>query len=84
MDKLRITGGRPLEGEIRVSGAKNAALPIMCAALLARRAASTTVPSSWTRHVGGCSGAGREIASGDGRIELRAARVGDSRRPTSS
>ncbi|MGA8007265.1 MAG: UDP-N-acetylglucosamine 1-carboxyvinyltransferase, partial [Burkholderiales bacterium] len=34
MDKLRITGGRPLEGEIRVSGAKNAALPIMCAALL--------------------------------------------------
>ena len=34
MDKLRITGGRPLEGEVAVSGAKNAALPIMCAALL--------------------------------------------------
>jgi UDP-N-acetylglucosamine 1-carboxyvinyltransferase len=34
MEKLRITGGRPLEGEARVSGAKNAALPIMCAALL--------------------------------------------------
>jgi UDP-N-acetylglucosamine 1-carboxyvinyltransferase len=34
MDKLKITGGRPLEGEVRVSGAKNAALPIMCAALL--------------------------------------------------
>ena len=34
MDKLRITGGRPLEGEISVSGAKNAALPIMCASLL--------------------------------------------------
>ncbi|MGQ0546030.1 MAG: UDP-N-acetylglucosamine 1-carboxyvinyltransferase [Betaproteobacteria bacterium] len=34
MDKLRITGGRPLEGELRVSGAKNAALPIMCASLL--------------------------------------------------
>ncbi|TMH65598.1 MAG: UDP-N-acetylglucosamine 1-carboxyvinyltransferase [Betaproteobacteria bacterium] len=34
MDKLRIRGGRPLEGEVRVSGAKNAALPIMCAALL--------------------------------------------------
>jgi UDP-N-acetylglucosamine 1-carboxyvinyltransferase len=34
MDKLRITGGRPLQGEVRVSGAKNAALPIMCAALL--------------------------------------------------
>ncbi len=34
MDKLRIRGGSPLEGEVRVSGAKNAALPIMCAALL--------------------------------------------------
>ncbi|MGH8669212.1 MAG: UDP-N-acetylglucosamine 1-carboxyvinyltransferase, partial [Burkholderiales bacterium] len=34
MDKLRISGGRPLEGEVAVSGAKNAALPIMCAALL--------------------------------------------------
>jgi UDP-N-acetylglucosamine 1-carboxyvinyltransferase len=35
MDKLIINGGRPLEGEIRISGAKNAALPIMAAALLA-------------------------------------------------
>ena len=34
MDKLRITGGQPLSGEVRVSGAKNAALPIMAAALL--------------------------------------------------
>jgi len=34
MDKLRLVGGRPLEGEVRVSGAKNAALPILCAALL--------------------------------------------------
>jgi UDP-N-acetylglucosamine 1-carboxyvinyltransferase len=34
VDKLRITGGRPLEGEVTVSGAKNAALPILCAALL--------------------------------------------------
>ena len=34
MDKLRIHGGVPLEGEAHVSGAKNAALPIMCAALL--------------------------------------------------
>ena len=34
MDKLRIRGGRRLEGEVRISGAKNAALPIMCAALL--------------------------------------------------
>ncbi|MGD9946402.1 MAG: UDP-N-acetylglucosamine 1-carboxyvinyltransferase, partial [Burkholderiaceae bacterium] len=34
MDKLKIEGGRPLRGEIAVSGAKNAALPILCAALL--------------------------------------------------
>jgi UDP-N-acetylglucosamine 1-carboxyvinyltransferase len=36
MDKLVIEGGRPLEGEVWVSGAKNAALPILCAALLTR------------------------------------------------
>jgi len=35
VDKLRITGGGPLSGTARVSGAKNAALPIMAAALLA-------------------------------------------------
>ncbi len=34
MDKLAITGGRRLEGEIRISGAKNAALPILAASLL--------------------------------------------------
>ena len=34
MDKLLIAGGRTLEGEVPVSGAKNAALPIMCTALL--------------------------------------------------
>ncbi|HEY9380253.1 MAG TPA: UDP-N-acetylglucosamine 1-carboxyvinyltransferase [Burkholderiales bacterium] len=34
MDKLAIQGGIPLEGEVRISGAKNAALPLMCAALL--------------------------------------------------
>jgi UDP-N-acetylglucosamine 1-carboxyvinyltransferase len=34
MDKLRITGNGPLRGEVRASGAKNAALPILAAALL--------------------------------------------------
>ena len=34
MDKLLIEGGTRLEGEIRASGAKNATLPILCAALL--------------------------------------------------
>jgi UDP-N-acetylglucosamine 1-carboxyvinyltransferase len=35
MDKLQITGGRPLEGEVRISGAKNATLPILAGAMLA-------------------------------------------------
>lgn len=35
MDKLIIEGGAKLNGEIAISGAKNAALPILCAALLA-------------------------------------------------
>jgi UDP-N-acetylglucosamine 1-carboxyvinyltransferase len=34
MDKIRIRGGRPLTGAIRISGAKNAALPLMTASLL--------------------------------------------------
>ena len=34
MDKLKIIGNGPLQGEISISGAKNAALPIMCASLL--------------------------------------------------
>ncbi|MFH1037368.1 MAG: UDP-N-acetylglucosamine 1-carboxyvinyltransferase [PVC group bacterium] len=35
MDQIEITGGTKLEGEVAISGAKNAALPIMAAALLA-------------------------------------------------
>src|SRR5271169_400362 len=34
MDRFRIEGGRRLEGAVRISGAKNAALPAMAAALL--------------------------------------------------
>jgi len=34
VDRLVIDGGRPLSGEVRVSGAKNAALPLLCASLL--------------------------------------------------
>ena len=34
MDTLRIRGGRRLEGELAISGTKNAALPELCAALL--------------------------------------------------
>ncbi|MDQ3032608.1 MAG: UDP-N-acetylglucosamine 1-carboxyvinyltransferase [Myxococcota bacterium] len=35
MDNIRVRGGAPLRGTLRVSGAKNAALPILCSALLA-------------------------------------------------
>ncbi len=34
MDKLLITGGKRLSGDMTISGAKNAALPILCAGLL--------------------------------------------------
>lgn len=34
MDKLLIAGGQPLSGEVVISGAKNAALPILCTSLL--------------------------------------------------
>ena len=45
MDKLLIQGGTHLSGEIAISGAKNAALPILCAALLtAEPVTFTNVP----------------------------------------
>ena len=34
MDRFVIHGGRPLEGEVAVSGAKNSALPVLAACLL--------------------------------------------------
>ena len=37
MDKLQIQGGVPLEGEVRISGAKNATLPILAAAAVLLR-----------------------------------------------
>jgi UDP-N-acetylglucosamine 1-carboxyvinyltransferase len=81
MDKLLITGGRPLEGEVRVSGAKNAALPIMCAALLtAKPLALSNVPRladvSTAARLLGQMGVAVE-RSDDGRITLQAARIGN-------
>ena len=34
MDRIRIVGGRPLQGALPISGAKNATLPLMIASLL--------------------------------------------------
>jgi UDP-N-acetylglucosamine 1-carboxyvinyltransferase len=46
MDRIRITGGRRLKGEIPISGAKNAALPLMAACLLSEEALTlTNVPN---------------------------------------
>lgn len=46
MDKLLIEGGARLEGETAISGAKNAALPLLCAALLTREPLTlTNVPN---------------------------------------
>ncbi|WP_446008944.1 UDP-N-acetylglucosamine 1-carboxyvinyltransferase [Candidatus Electrothrix sp.] len=42
MDKIRINGGRPLQGSVKVSGAKNAALPLLAATILA--------PGTYTLH----------------------------------
>lgn len=42
MDQIRIRGGRPLTGSIRISGAKNAALPLMAACLLSDKTLTLT------------------------------------------
>ncbi len=42
MDKLLIEGGVALAGEVSISGAKNAALPLLCAALLTREPLTLT------------------------------------------
>lgn len=42
MNKLNINGGRPLQGEVIISGAKNAALPILAASLLAHEQVTIT------------------------------------------
>ncbi len=85
MDKLLIRGGRPLEGEVRVSGAKNAALPIMCAALLTDRPlALANVPqlmdvATMSRLLGQM---GVNVTRHkDGRVDLHAAQISDPAAP---
>jgi UDP-N-acetylglucosamine 1-carboxyvinyltransferase len=81
VDKLLVTGGRPLTGEARVSGAKNAALPIMCAALLTEQALKLdNVPRLMDVRTMAKILAlmGVEVGSQDnGRIELRAREIKD-------
>jgi UDP-N-acetylglucosamine 1-carboxyvinyltransferase len=93
MDRIRIRGGRPLKGEIHVSGAKNAALPLMAAALLTddtltltnlpQLADITTLGSLLAQHgvelalKGGEPGA----VAGGGILELRARQITSTRAP---
>ena len=42
MDKIRVVGGKALEGSVRISGAKNASLPDLCAALLTDQTVTLT------------------------------------------
>ncbi|AOB41138.1 UDP-N-acetylglucosamine 1-carboxyvinyltransferase [Bordetella parapertussis] len=85
MDKLRITGGSPLRGEVTVSGAKNAALPILCASLLtAEPLVLGNVPqlndTSTTLRLLGRMGVRAERA-GDGTVTLQADQVDNLEAP---
>ena len=84
MDKLRINGGRPLEGEVAISGAKNAALPIMCAALLTEKPlALSNVPrlmdvATMAKLLGRM---GVDVDRSSQGMRLRASRIGDPTAP---
>ena len=49
MDSIRIRGGKPLSGEITISGAKNAALPLMAAGLLTDQRLTQLFPKPGAR-----------------------------------
>jgi UDP-N-acetylglucosamine 1-carboxyvinyltransferase len=81
MDKLLIRGGRPLHGEVSVSGAKNAALPQLCAALLSAEPVTlhnvpqlqdTATIKKLLRHMG--ASAERDAAH-SGRVRIDASRI---------
>ncbi len=78
MDRIRIVGGRPLKGTIPISGAKNAALPLMAACLLTDKpltltnlpalADIKTLTSLLEQH-------GAKITQGDHTITMHAAEI---------
>jgi UDP-N-acetylglucosamine 1-carboxyvinyltransferase len=78
VDKLKIAGGRPLEGRVEVSGAKNAALPIMCAALLSSKPLKLeNAPQLRDVATMGrlLAGMGVSVERADGRLVLHAEKV---------
>jgi UDP-N-acetylglucosamine 1-carboxyvinyltransferase len=77
MDKLIIEGGQPLQGEVRISGSKNAALPIMLACMLVpEQVVLHSIPSlrdiATTMNL--LSMLGCETERADGEIKIRAGR----------
>ena len=88
MDRIRVVGGRPLEGTVRISGAKNASLPDLCAALLS----DEPVVLSNVPEVRDIRTMGRVLADLGAQVEFRVGGIGrdprqrpspPSRRPTS-
>jgi UDP-N-acetylglucosamine 1-carboxyvinyltransferase len=75
MDRIRVVGGQPLKGSIKISGAKNASLPLMAASLLTeetltltnlpRLADIGTLIKLLMQH-------GAEVETGSGRVEITA------------
>ena len=75
MDAIRIVGGQPLRGRVRVSGAKNAALPIMCSTLLSSESSCLrNVPNLRDIHTLAAllRFLGRDTEVGDGVVRVRA------------
>ena len=81
MDKLLIQGGTRLDGQIAISGAKNAALPILCGTLLAEQPVIVrNVPhlKDVTTAISLLQTMGVEVTIGDGmNVEINAANVTD-------
>ncbi len=78
MQKLIIQGGEPLFGEVRISGAKNAALPILCASLLTGETLTIeNVPhlNDVTTMLSLLEQMGISVAANDDRTELTAAQL---------
>jgi UDP-N-acetylglucosamine 1-carboxyvinyltransferase len=84
MDQLRIQGGGRLHGEVRVSGAKNAALPILAASLLtADELVLENVPQLADITTMGrlLSGMGARLVRDSGRVIARADAIGAAEAP---
>jgi UDP-N-acetylglucosamine 1-carboxyvinyltransferase len=84
MQKLSIHGGVPLSGEVRVAGAKNAALPILAASLLtAAPVRITNVPrlNDVRTMVRLLEGMGVKVERGEGEVSLDARLVGEPYAP---